>query len=176
MTDFLDTEATQTGFGLLVGTSQQAISKHVFAGTLEMGQTYRTWLALYCEKLRDEAAGRGGDDSQSLTRARTAEAVANTELKVLQVKEKAGQLVPVDGIEPLLLAMVTAARTELLSLPDKITNDLRALYGVDIDAALIEEKIYAALAHLAGSLPDIINGHVDEGGERVVTAAEINDH
>lgn len=175
MTDFLDTVATQSGFGLLVGTSQQAIAKHVFAGTLEAGETYRTWLALYCEKLRDEAAGRGGVDQQSLTRARTAEASASAELKILQIQEKAGKLIPVDGIEPLLVAMVTAMRTELLALPDKLTNELKALYGVDVDPALITENIHAALGHLATSLPAILAGHDDTSSAHVPAAAEIND-
>lgn len=175
MTDFLDTEATQTQFALLIGSSQQAISKHVQSGTLAMGQTYRTWLALYCEKLRDEAAGRGGEDQQSLTRARTSEANASAELKILQIQERAGKLIPVDGIEPLLVAMVTAMRTELLALPDKLTNELKALYGVDVDPTLIAENIHAALGHLATSLPEILAGHDDQGGAHLPAAAEIND-
>ena len=155
MTDLLDQQATQTGVGDLVGASQQAISKHVYAGTLEMGQTYRDWLRQYCEKLRDEAAGRGGEDNINLTRARTLDASASAELKMLQIKEKAGDLVPVSEIEPLITGMIIAARTELLSFPDKLTNELKALYGVDIDATLIEELIHDVLAHLAGHVPGI---------------------
>ena len=93
----------------------------------------------------------------------------------MQIQEKAGKLIPVDGIEPLLVAMVTAMRTELLALPDKLTNELKALYGVDIDPALITENIHAALGHLATSLPDILTGVNDSGGTHLPAAAEIND-
>lgn len=171
----LDETATQTGFASLVGVSQQAISKRVDAGTLAMGQTYRVWLQVLFEKLSTEAAGRGGEDQASLTKARTEEATASAQLKQIMIMEKAGKLVPVDGIEPLLLAMVTAARTELLALPDKLTNELKALYGVEIDAALIEEKIHAALAHLATSLPDILAGNAEASGDSMAAATETLD-
>jgi len=167
----LDTKATQVGFGELVGTSQQAISKHVDSDLLKKGQTFRTWLMAYCEKLREEAAGRGGDDQKSLTRARTQDALAGAALKNITVQEKAGELVFAAEIEPLLTAMFTAARTELLSLPDKLSNELKALYDVDVDPAYLEEKIYDVLAHLAGSVPGIIEGHDDSSGEGVGTAA-----
>lgn len=171
----LDEVATQTGFASLVGVSQQAISKRVDAGTLTMGQTYRMWLQVLFEKLSTEAAGRGGDAQGALTAARTEEATASAQLKQLMILEKAGKLVPIDGIEPLLIAMVTAARTELLALPDKLTNELKALYGVEVDAALIEENIHAALAHLATSLPDILAGNVEADGGSVDATAETFD-
>lgn len=171
----LDEVATQTRFAAMLGISQPAIHKHVDVGTLKMGQTYGTWLVLLFEKLRDEAAGRSGEDQASLTRARTQEATASAQLKQLMILEKAGKLVPIDGIEPLLIAMVTAARTELLALPDKLTNELKALYGVEVDAALIEENIHAALAHLATSLPDILAGNVEADGGSVDATAETFD-
>lgn len=129
----------------------------------------------YIRDLREKAAGRGGDDQQSLTRARTSEASASAELKILQIQEKAGKLVPVDLIEPMLLAMVTAARIELLALPDKLANELKALHGVEIDASLIEEHIHAVLAHLAKTLPGLIAENDATGGESVEAAAETFD-
>lgn len=145
----LDEVATQTGFASLIGVSQQAISKRVDAGTLTMGQTYRVWLQALFEKLSTEAAGRSGEDQASLTRARTDEATASAELKRLMVAEKSGQLVPVAEIEPQIAAMVIAARTELLAMADKLYADIKALYNIEIDPALINEKIYAALEHLS---------------------------
>jgi len=171
MIDKLDTKATQTGFGELVGTSQQAISKHVDSGKLIKDGTYRDWIIAYCERLREEAAGRAGDDQKSLTRARTQDAIASTDLKLLQIKEKSGELVPVAEVEPLLVAMFTAARTELLSLPDKLTNELKALYDVDVDPAYLEEKIHDVLAHLAGEVPGIIKCHDDASGQDMDTTA-----
>lgn len=126
----------------------------------------------YIRDLRDKAAGRGGDDQASLTRARTREAEASAELKLLQIKEKAGELVPLADIEPMLTAMITAARQELLTLPDKVANDLRALHGVEVDAGLIEERIHAALEHLAGGLQEDGAGDVPPSLPRLGAAAE----
>jgi len=149
MNDYLDKKATQLGFSKLVGVSQQAISKHLDSGVLIKGQTFREWLIFYCERLRDEAAGRGGNDQVNLTRARTREAVASAHLKELDVKTKTGTLIPVDEIEPSLEALVVALRTELLILPDKLTMAVKTMYDVDIDPLLIEEPIHEALQHFA---------------------------
>ena len=167
----IDSKATQKGFGELVGVSQQAISKHVDTGLLKKNQNYRTWLISYCEKLRDEASGRGNDAQGELTRARTRDANASSELKYITIKEKAGELVPTSEIEPLLTAMFTAARTELLSLPDKLSNELKALYDVEVDPLYLEEKIHEVLAHLAGEVPGIIKGHDDKSRQEVDAAA-----
>lgn len=129
----------------------------------------------YIRDLREKAAGRGGDAQQSLTAARTAEANASTELKLMMIAEKAGLLVPVEEIEPLLLAMVTAARTELLALPNKLVAEIKALTGAEVDAALIEERIHESLNHLATSLQQLDAGDDDESGEIVAAASEADD-
>lgn len=148
----LDEVATQVRFAALVGVSQQAISDKVMAGVLTSGGTLRDWLLAYCERLRLEASGRSGDDNQSLTRARTREAEASAELKQLQIMEKSGTLVSRAEIEPRMNAMVTAARTELLTLPDKLVSEIKALHGIDVDPSLIEDRIHEALNHLAGGM------------------------
>lgn len=51
---------TQADFGELVGISQQAVSALVQAGVLEQGAGGRAWLHAYCERLREQAAGRMG--------------------------------------------------------------------------------------------------------------------
>lgn len=156
----LSERATQVRFAAIVGVTQPAISEKVASGVLRDGGTYGEWLLAYCERLRLEAAGRGGDDQVSLTRARTREAEASAELKLLQIKEKAGELVPMSTVEQMFTAMVTAARQELLTLPDLLANDMRALYGAEVDAGLIEERVHAALEHLADGVRE--DGGVDD--------------
>lgn len=125
----------------------------------------------YLRDLREKAGGRGGEDQQALTRARTMEAYASAELKILMVKEKSGQVLLVEDVEPEFLAMITAARTELLSLPDKLVGELKALYDVDVDASLIEEKIHDALRHLASGLSAVPAGDDVAGASGVGAAA-----
>jgi len=129
-------------------------------------------LIAYIRDLREKAAGRGGDAAGELTRARILETMANYDLKTLLVKEKAGELLLVDDVEPQLIAMVAAARTELLSLPSKLVAEIKALHGVDVDAALIQESIYESLNHLATSLHDDDAGDDVAGDESVGATAE----
>jgi phage terminase Nu1 subunit (DNA packaging protein) len=164
-------KATQGRFGLLVGVSQQAISERVNAGVLAEGGTFRDWLLAYCDRLRLEAAGRSGDDNQSLTRARTREAEASANLKQLQILEKTGALVPAAEVEPRYNAMITAARTELLSLSEKHVQQIKALYGVDVDQAIFDDAIHAALTHLASGLLADLDDHDAPGGEEMGAAA-----
>lgn len=145
----LDKKATQAAFAKLAGISQQAVSKLIDKGILVKGQTLREWLLFYCDRLREEAAGRAGADQVSLTQARTREAIASAILKEQQVHEKAGTLIPAEEIEPELSAMVTAMRTELLTLPDKITMAIKTMYDIDVDPALIQDPVYESLEHLA---------------------------
>lgn len=107
----------------------------------------------YILDLRSKAAGRGGEYQEKLTIARIREADASSSLKELQIAERAGVLVPTDEVEPKLLSMVTAARQELLTLPEKIAGDLKALHGIDVDTSLIMERIYDSLKHLASHQP-----------------------
>jgi len=125
----------------------------------------------YLNDLREKAAGRGGSDQESLTRARTREANASAELKTLLVKEKAGQLLLVDDIEPGLIEMVTAARTELLALPVKLSSEFKALYDVDVDQGIIEEHIHDALNHLGSRMQEGGQGGTGAGYPHMETAS-----
>jgi len=66
----LNEVATQSGFGRLVGISQPAVNEKVSDGLLPVNGTYQQWLNIYCERLREEAAGRSGEDQVCLTRER----------------------------------------------------------------------------------------------------------
>lgn len=109
----------------------------------------------YIRHLREQAAGRGGDDQGKLTTARTREAEASAQLKELQIMEKAGMLIPANMVKPGIEAMITAARTELLTLPDKVAAAIKALDGHDIDPSVIQELVYESLNHLSTTMPDI---------------------
>ena len=129
----------------------------------------------YIRDLREKAAGRGGDAQGELVLARIRETNTNADLKELMVKEKAGQLVNVDEIEPQLVAMVTAAKQELLSLPEKVASDVKAIHGIEIDVSLIQERINDSLKQLATSLHANDASDDVESDEAMVTATEVDD-
>lgn len=61
-----DAKATQTLIGQLVGVSQQAISALVNDGKIPATGTVGAVLVAYCERLREQAAGRMGEEGGGL--------------------------------------------------------------------------------------------------------------
>jgi phage terminase Nu1 subunit (DNA packaging protein) len=53
---------TQAQFAELVGITQQRVSELVGDATLPRGGTALQWLHAYCERLREQAAGRQGEE------------------------------------------------------------------------------------------------------------------
>lgn len=51
----------QAEFAALVGVSEARVSQLVADGLLVRGESGAAWLLAYCERLRDQAAGRMGD-------------------------------------------------------------------------------------------------------------------
>lgn len=166
----LNAKANQSAFGRLVGISQPSVKEFVDKGILIPGQTLQQWLLQYCERIRKEASGRSGDEQKSLTLARIRDANTSSRLKEITIAEKLGVLVDVQEVEPQLVAMVTAARSELLSLPNKLVTEIKALHGIEIDESLIVEHIHESLEHLAGSLHGNTAGDDAQGGGGMGTA------
>lgn len=64
----LDTAVDQAVFASVIGVSEARVSQLVAEGVLRKGEPARVWLLAYCERLREQAAGRG----QELTIERAA--------------------------------------------------------------------------------------------------------
>jgi phage terminase Nu1 subunit (DNA packaging protein) len=171
----LDAKANQTQIGLLIGKSQQAVSKLASKADVKSDATNGEMIRAIFERLTEEAAGRGGEYQQELTKARIRAENGKADLAEMSIREKAGLLVLAEEIEPSLLRMVTAARQELLTLPGKFASDMKMLHGIDIDESLVTERIHDSLKHLATSLQESDAGDDGEGDEIVVAAATDDD-
>lgn len=57
----LDQSISQAEFAEMVGVSEARVSQLVADGVLLRGETAHNMLLAYCERLRDQAAGRAGD-------------------------------------------------------------------------------------------------------------------
>jgi hypothetical protein len=163
---------TQTEIAIHLGMNQSEVSRHME----KLGINWRTASLqdvrlAYIAHLRGQAAGHLADDGSSLVQERVLTERVDRELKQLTLAEKRGLLVNLQQLEPALAAMVVAFRAELQSRDDKLAEDLSALYGVEVDRALIEEYTRAALDHLArydpgGARPDpAADGHGASAGE-----------
>lgn len=62
----LDARLTQEEFGRMVGISQPAVSALMADGTLDREGTAGVWLRRYCQRLREQAAGRLGAENGGL--------------------------------------------------------------------------------------------------------------
>lgn len=152
-----DKPASQSEIARLVGKTPQAISRLASKCGNVPGMTNGQLLSSIFSRISEEAAGRSGTHQADLTLARIRESNASAELKEIQIKERAGQLIFAEDIEPLLTAMVTAARTELLLLPEKIVSDAKAMNGVELDESVIMERVSEILERLSSSAQAAFN-------------------
>ena len=119
----------------------------------------------YIDKLRTVAAGHKSHDGMDLTRERVLTERIDREMKELMLAEKRGQLVNVSQLEPALVQMVVAFRTEMLTLVDRIKTDLDALHGIDIDITHLTSLTHDALDQLARYDPERACTGAPTGGE-----------
>lgn len=141
---------TQNEIAAHLGMNQSEVSRHMAALGIDWRNEGMERIRLaYIAQLRGEAAGHKSQDGMDLTRERALTEQVDRQLKQLTLAEKQGQLVNLAQLEPELLRMVAAFRTELLSRDDKLKADLDALYGIDIDLTYLNEHTRNALTQLA---------------------------
>ena len=159
-----------------LGISQPAVSQQMAPLGLDWKTASLDQIRLaYLDRLRAQAAGHRASDGTDLVAERVLTERVDRELKQLTLAEKKGQLVNLVQLEPALAAMVVAFRAELQSRDDKLAEDLSALYGVEVDRALIEEYTRAALDHLARYDPGGARPDPAAGGDGAPTAEADDD-
>lgn len=136
----LDRPVSQADFAALVGVTESAISQAVSEGRLEAGATGRRWLLAYCDRLREQAAGRGSDGPLSLVDERAALARAQRMRVEIDVAEAQKRLIPAALVEPKWRAACVAAREQLLRARRRLVERLgRCKTPKERDAAVGEE-------------------------------------
>lgn len=141
---------TQREIAEHLGVSQQAVSQQMAPLGIDWrNETLDTIRLRYLDHLRGVAAGHRSADGIDLARERALTERVDRQLKELALAEKLGQLVNLQQLEPELERMVVAFRTELLSRDDKLKEEIAALYGVDVDLAILNEHTRNALSQLA---------------------------
>lgn len=146
---------SQTEIAEHLGMNQSEVSRHMAVLDLDWKTTSMDQIRLtYIAHLRGVAAGHRSSDGMDLARERALTEQVDRELKQLTLAEKKGQLVNLAQLEPELLRMFVAFRTELLSRDDKLKAEIDALYGIDLDPAYLNEHTRNALAQLARYDPE----------------------
>lgn len=156
---------TQVEIAEHLGMSQQAVSKQLAQLGLDWTTSSMDEIRLaYLEHLRGLAAGHRTHDGMDLTRERAMTEKVDRELKELALAEKKGQLVNVAQLEPEIMRMVVAFRTELLAKDDKLKSEIDAFYGIDLDLAMLNDHTRNSLRQLARYDPEH-PGNAAPGGE-----------
>lgn len=119
----LDRPCTQQEFGDLVGISQQAVSRLQSDGVVRDGAGLGAWLLSYCDRLREQAAGRMGADmgGLDLVQERAALARAQREAQELKNAVARGEYAPIG----LLADVLGLASSSVVDRFDMIEGALR---------------------------------------------------
>lgn len=133
-----DEPCRQADFGALVGISQQAVSDMVSKGVLENGAPLREWLAAYCGRLREQAAGRLGSEVGGLDLAQERAALARAQREGIELKNGVlrGQFASVELLAEVLAAASQAVNERFEHLPGEVRKSCPELPQEAIDQVL----------------------------------------
>lgn len=148
--DCLGKDATQTGFASLVGVSQQAVSGRVKDGRLPIGGTFQEWLLAYCEDLREQAAGRGGDEQADFQRARAEDMTATAAIKRMTYHEKMKTLILKDEALQFLGDWAAFANNEFKQGFEGLAKAIEERTGEAVDSELKDKYAGAAITRVRG--------------------------
>lgn len=129
----------------------------------------------YLRHLRESAAGRASGTGIDLVAERAMTERVDREIKLLTLAEKKSQLVNAAQLEQAYGQMVGAFQTELLALSDKIVQELRTLYGVEVDVEWVNEHVYGCLEQLSQYQSDGPRGDSSAGTPTAPAGADRDD-
>lgn len=160
----LDEPIRQVEFAELVGVSEAAVSQWLAEGIIERGATGRSWVQSYCNRLREEAAGRSG----VLSQASAALKVAQRHEVELRLAVKRREYAPVGLLEVVLGHVARQVATRLDALVPQLKRrlpDLPAAALVAIEEELAACRALCASANIADA--ERLEREEDDAGEEV---------
>lgn len=165
-----DAKATQAVIGQLVGVSQQAISALVNDGKIPATGTVGAVLVAYCERLREQAAGRMGEEGGGLDLVQERAALARSQRIAQDLKNDIarGEYAPIGLLTDVLAAAGAAVvdRFERLDgalrkacpdLPDEARNTI-----MTVIASARNEWIRSTAQLVDRSLDDLLAEQADD--------------
>ena len=159
----IDTEAkaTQALIGQLVGVSQQAISAMVNAGKLPADATIGEMLIAYCDRIREQAAGRKGENGElDLVQERAALAKAQRENQELKNAVARGEYAPIGLLADVLGKASSAVVDRFDQLPGRLAKACPDL--PDAARTAVIEVVTSARNEWVRSTASLIDEVIDE--------------
>jgi phage terminase Nu1 subunit (DNA packaging protein) len=144
LTNGLQVQVSQEEFGRLVGISQQKVSQLVNDGVLERGATALEWLRVYCDRLREMAAGRGSEGGGlDLVQERAALAREQRIGQAIKNAVARTEYAPVSALAEVLATASQAVAERFDALPGKLRTvcpDLPDAARTAIETAMAEAR------------------------------------
>lgn len=156
---------TQEAFGALVGVTQQAISSLVSDGILKKDATGGEWLLAYCERLREQAAGRASAESLDLMRANKLLADEKRKQLMLKNAQTERNLAPVGLLTEVLAEVMQSAATHLDGIVPGMMRqglELTEAQRTAINSFIAKARNEIAESDAHSALLDLIAGDDDE--------------
>lgn len=123
VTPLLDQPTSQADFAEMVGVSEARVSQLMADGLMQRGGTAHEWLLAYCERLRDQAAGRAGDGAGGLDLVQERAALARSQREAQDLKNAVarGEYAPIG----LLADVLGRAASSVVDRFDQLEGALR---------------------------------------------------
>ncbi len=119
----LDQQIAQAEFAQMIGVSEARVSQLASEGVIVRGDTAHEWLIGYCERLRDQAAGRAGSETGGLDLVQERAALAREQRIAQALKNDVarGEYAPIGLLTDVLATAGSAVVDEL----DQLEGALR---------------------------------------------------
>lgn len=121
--DALDQVVAQAEFAQMIGVSEARVSQLMSEGWLARGETAANWLLAYCDRLRDQAAGRLGFTEGGLDPAQENAALKRAQREGVNIEnaKKRGEYTSIK----LLAEVLADANQSVVERFDQLTGQLR---------------------------------------------------
>lgn len=141
----LSAKAKQVEFAELVGVSQPAIAKHMQGGTLADGGTYAEWLRAYCDRLREEAAGRVQSDARyRRDMAQAEESEINASLKRIQLLREHKLVLDFETERKFAMDWLSVIINEINRAVTGAVSAIESKHGIEVSREIPQSRIDAA--------------------------------
>lgn len=150
----LDVEATQSGFARLVGAQQPTINQRIKDGKLPATGTYRQWLTIYIDGLRDEASGRIDVSAQDVRKRKE---LAQAMREELELSKEYKLIVPVDAVASDLAEVMKTIRSQILEAGNIAIQAIESEHAINIDDDIVLAPLRSALGNIAGGAGQLVS-------------------
>ena len=128
----LSEQISQAQFAQLVGLSESRVSQLASDGVLDRNGTAQQWIAAYCDRLREVAAGRGGDDGPTLVAERARLAREQADRIAMQNQVTRGEFASVYLLEEVIVRAGARMGRLLETIPGTVRRRFPQLSSGDI--------------------------------------------